>query len=77
VAPDAGVDADDPQLAELALALLAIAGGLGHRVQQRLAGGTDELGTGAAAAFRGIEQPLVALVSGDAALDTGHAVGPS
>ena len=56
------VDPDDPQLAHLALALLAVAGRVGERVQQRLAGGLDQLRLGALAAFGRLEQALVALV---------------
>ena len=39
------VDADDPQLAHLALALLAVAGRVGERVEQGLAGRLDQLAT--------------------------------
>ena len=56
------VDPDDPQLAHLALALLAVAGRVGERVQQRLAGRLDQPRLGALAALGGLEEALVALV---------------
>ena len=45
-------------------------GELGQRMEERLAGGLDETRAGAFAALRGIKQPLVALVGGDASLDS-------
>src|SRR5688572_16323826 len=66
------IDPDDPQLAHLALSLLAVAGRVGERVQQRLAGGLDQLRLGALSALGRLEQALVALVRGDASLDSCH-----
>src|SRR5690242_16434642 len=67
-----GVDADDPQLAHLALALLAITRRVGERVEERFAGRLDQLRSGAAATLGGLEQALVPLVGGDAPLDSCH-----
>ena len=46
------VDPDDPQLAHLALALLAVTRRVGKRVEQRLAGGLDQTRLRALAALR-------------------------
>src|SRR6185503_7598010 len=64
----------DPQLAHLALPLLAVPGGIRHRVEVRLAGGLDEPRLRAHPAFGCLEQALVALVGSDAALDSCHEV---
>jgi len=68
--PGGGVDSDDPELAELSLALLAVTRRIGQRVEQGLARGLDQLGPRAAAAFGRIQQSLVAPVGGDASLDS-------
>src|SRR6185369_12101583 len=68
------VDPDDPQLAHLALALLAVAGRVGHRVEVRLARCLDQPGLRPLAAFGRVQQALVSLVGGDAALDSCHRV---
>src|SRR5207245_319830 len=69
-----GVDPDDPQLAHLALPLLAVTGRIRHRVEARLASGLDETGLRAHPPLGGVEKSLVALVGGDAALDSCHGI---
>src|SRR5260221_13571515 len=64
-----GVDAGDPERPELRLAGAPVAVGVGHRVDRGLARRTDELALGTPAAFGLIEETLVPLVNGDAALD--------
>src|SRR5688572_6942147 len=66
------VEPNDPQAAHLPLALLATDIRIGHCVKQRLARRLDQLRTGAPAPFGCIEQTLVSLVRGDAALDACH-----
>src|SRR6185503_7005038 len=68
-----GVDARDPQRAELRLPLPAVAIGVVQRMERRLAGGTDELVLRPAASLSLFEELLVLLVSGDPALDSCHA----
>src|SRR4029079_18767480 len=63
-----------PQLPHLALALLAVAGRVGHRVEVRFAGGLDQPRLCALAALGRVQQPLVALVGGNATLDSCHGV---
>ena len=77
---DAVIDAEPALAAELSdeecdRALLAIARRVGERVEERLAGGLDELRTRAASTLGGLEQPLVALVGSDAPLDSCHGGG--
>ena len=69
------VDPDDPQLAHLALALLAVAGSVGERVEERFARRLDQPGLRALAALGRVQEALVALVRGDAALDSCHSCG--
>src|SRR4029079_18913295 len=64
-----------PQAAHLALALLAIAGCVRECVQERLARGLDQPRAGALPALCVLEEPLVAVVRRDAALDSCHALG--
>src|SRR4051794_36137399 len=66
------VDADDPQAAHLALALLPVAGGVGHRMQERLARRLDQPGLGALSTLGGVEEALMPAVRRDAALDSCH-----
>ena len=54
---DGGVDADDPQLAELALADAAIAKGVDAGANQRFLGGAEQAAAAAAIAFDLLEQP--------------------
>ena len=68
------VDPDDPQLAHLALALLAVAGRVGQRVEERLARGLDQPRLGALAALGVLHEALVAPVGRDAPLDSCHEV---
>src|SRR4051812_19459234 len=63
-----GVDADDPELSHLALALLPVAGRVGHRVQQCLASRLDQARLRALAALRVLHEALVAFVGRDAPL---------
>src|SRR4029077_19359250 len=63
-----GVDAGDPQGAELALARATIAIGVRQRVDRGLAGRADELALRATAALGLAEELLVLLVRGNAAL---------
>ena len=42
VRPHRGVDARDPEAAELALAVVAVAGRVLHRVEERLVGATEQ-----------------------------------
>ena len=69
---DRRVDPDDPQAAEVALALLAVAGRVGERVEQGLARRLDQPRAGALATLGVVEEALVAGVRGDAALDSCH-----
>src|SRR5689334_7798040 len=57
-----GVDADDPQLAHLALPLLAVARRVRERVEQRFARRLDQPRLGALAALGGLQEALVSLV---------------
>src|SRR4051794_39688312 len=72
VLASSGVQADDPQRAHLALALLSADIRVGHRVKQCFTCRPDELRLCAAPTFSRIQQPLVTLVRGDAALDSCH-----
>src|SRR5262245_27019066 len=72
---DGRIDADDPQAAEPALALLSVPRRVGERVEQGFAGRLDQPRTRALAAFRVLQEALVAGVGGDAALDSGHSIG--
>src|SRR5205823_4909211 len=64
--------ADDPQATHLALALLAVAGRIRERVEERFACRFDEPRARALAALGRLQQTLVALVGGDAPLYTCH-----
>src|SRR6266545_2927053 len=68
-----GVDARDPERAELTLLLAAVAVGVVQRVERRLAGGADELVLCPAASFGGAQELLVLLVGCDPALYPCHA----
>ena len=69
-----GVDALDPQGAEVALLDLAIAVSLLAGLIDRLLGNADGVLAATAIALGRVENPLVLLVRGYAALDTGHAL---
>src|SRR5262249_25414627 len=73
--PDGRVDADDPQAAELALALLAVARRVGERVEEGLLRRLDQPRARALPALGVLEESLVAGVRGDAALDSRHVDG--
>src|SRR6266446_4981206 len=70
--PRRGVDPRDPELPHLALAAAAVAVGVGQSVQDRLVGGTEEQLLGKPEAFGPVEDPLVAAMRGNAALDSCH-----
>src|SRR5258706_6636303 len=74
VAAHCGVDPDDPQGAHLALPLLPVAGCVGHRMEQGLASRFDQPRAGTDPTLGILEEALVALVGGDAALDSCHEV---
>src|SRR5467141_3895622 len=70
--PRRGVDPRDPELPHLALAAAAIAVGVGQSVQDRLVGGTEEQLLGEPEALGPVEDPLVAAMRRNAALDSCH-----
>src|SRR5450759_3022021 len=72
VDPGRRVDPDDPELAEVTLPDLAVAGGIGERMEQRFVGRLDQPRAGPLAALGRVQEALVALVRGDAALDASH-----
>jgi hypothetical protein len=72
VLADGGVDPDDPELAKLALALLAVTGRVGERVEQRLARRLDQARPRALTALGVVQEALVALVGRDAPFDSCH-----
>src|SRR5260221_9018886 len=63
------VDTDDPQAAHLALPLLPVAGRVGERVEERLAGGLDQARACALPALGVLQETLVAGGGGDAPPD--------
>src|SRR5579883_2157185 len=67
-----GVDALDPQRAEFALAVLAVAIGVLHRLFDRLLGDADSVLATAKIALGGAQSLLVLGVSGYAAFDARH-----
>src|SRR5690606_33295927 len=69
-----GVDPLDPQRAEVALLHLAVAIGVLAGLLDRLAGDADGVLAAAAIALGRVQNPLVLLARGRAALDTGHAL---
>src|SRR5687768_14909235 len=71
-----GVDALDPEAAHVALAVAAITVGIDQGVDERLARRTDERRSRSATAFGLLQEPLVAAVRGDAALDACHRLLP-
>src|SRR5262245_53587470 len=72
LAPDRGVDADEQEAAQRALPRLAVAGRIGHRVEEGLARRLDQPRLRALAALRGVEEALVPPMGGDAPLDPCH-----
>jgi hypothetical protein len=67
-----GVDAGDPQRAELALALAAVAVGVLPRLHHRLLGDAVDVLAAAAETLGLLEDLLVARACGYAAFDSGH-----
>src|SRR5262249_24096645 len=72
VLPAGGVDARDPELAEVALPDAAVAVGILPRVHHRFVGGLERLASVAPVALRGPEYLVVALAGHHPALDSGH-----
>src|SRR3954447_11118513 len=72
VLASSGVQADDPQRAHLALTLLTADIRVGHCMKQCLTRRPNELRLGAAPTFSRVQQPLVTLMRGDAALYSCH-----
>ena len=72
---DGGVDALDPQGAELTLAGLAVAGRVLVGLVDGLGRGAEVAAAGAVIAFRGLEHLLVTGVSGRATFNSGHGSG--
>src|SRR6266481_1658606 len=70
--PRRGVDPRDPELPHLALAAAAVAVGVGQSVQDRLVGGTEQQLLGESEALGPVEDPLVAAMRWNAALDSCH-----
>src|SRR4051794_3019547 len=68
------IDPDDPQLAHLALALLAIAGRIGKGVKERLTRRLDEARLGALPTLGVLVEALVTPVGRDAPFDSCHDV---
>src|SRR6185436_1305643 len=72
VGPGARVDPRDPQLAEVALAVTAVAVRVLHRVQHLLLGLAVQPGTLPTVAARGLEQGTTLLLGVDRTLDACH-----
>src|SRR6266852_450496 len=70
--PRRGVDPRDPELPHLALAATAVAERVSERMQDRLVGGTEQQLLGEPEALGPVEDPLVAAMRGNAALDSCH-----
>src|SRR5216683_1200320 len=67
-----GVDPRDPELPHFALAAAAVAERVSERVQDRLVGGTEQQFLREPKALRPVEDPLVAAMRGNTALDSCH-----
>src|SRR5579883_24056 len=72
-----GVDAHDPQRAELALLLLAADVGVLHRLDDRLLGDAEHLASGVVVALRAAEDLLVPTARDDTTFDSCHGSSPS
>src|SRR6201999_3736113 len=72
VGAGSGVDALDPEPAEVALAVLAVAVGVGHRVEDLLLGLAVEPGALAPVALRALEDDPALLLGVKRALDACH-----
>src|SRR5215213_3850461 len=70
--PGRGVDASDPEGAELSLLLSAVAVGVAHRAFRGLLGRLVELAAAAASALGGLHDLLFSGVVGDTVFDAGH-----
>jgi hypothetical protein len=77
VEPRAGVDARDPETAQVAAAVAAVAVGIPQRMQHRLVGALEQAVVSTALALAVLEHFFVTQMGAGSALYTSHSVTPA